>query len=102
MNGRAPNKEEEVWLNRTKQIGCSPCIIAGRTKPFEVDGAYTANHHIDGQRKPGAHLLSFGCCAADHQHGAYSIHGNKKAFIDIYGTEVEVLEFTKKLVEELF
>ena len=98
MNGRTPTAKEKKWLNITKQIGCIVCILKGTIRPFQVDGAYTANHHINGCRKPDAHLNSIPLCDGHHQVGEYARHRNKKRFEAEYGTEAELLEATEKLV----
>jgi len=92
MNGRKPDAEEVKWLRITK--------LKGYIRAFEVDGAYTANHHINGCRKPKAHLDSIPLCDGHHQHDKNARHVNKTRFEAEFGTEEELLEATKRLVNE--
>ena len=94
MKGRTPNKEEKTWLAKIITLGCIVCH-----KELYV---YTeaSPHHIDGKTKAGAHLRSIPLCGRHHQipgEGYVSRHGDGRArFETEYGTEQELLDYTKK------
>jgi len=100
MNGRTPTAEEKVWLQASKELGCMACIVSRLAAPWETPTEYTANHHIDGTRIPGAHLLSFGLCAQHHQHGPDARHVNKKVFESKFGTELYLLACARAYVKQ--
>ena len=102
MNGRTPTKDEALYMDRCKQIGCVCCIIKGRTAPFEVPMEYVGTHHLDGQRKKDAHFKSIGICDEDHQNGPYAVHINKKVFEDEYLPSYDLLKVQYKLIKKAF
>lgn len=97
MNGRKPDKAEQVWLDGIRQIGCICCIADGYIQPYEVSQEHTAIHHIDGQRKAGAHFKTLPLCPNHHQHGPVSVHGTKRQFKEEYGTEQFLLDWVGEL-----
>lgn len=96
MNGRTPTKEESEWMECVIDLGCIVCLNMGIYTPAEI-------HHLDGSRKPGAHLKTIGLCYYHHRSGndceAYtSRHPYKKRFIERYGTEQYLLAKTQELI----
>jgi len=99
MNGRTPTKQEREWMQKVRQIGCIACIKSGAVQPFTTPEEYTAIHHIDGQRRPGAHLLTIPLCAAHHQTGPDALHKNKSRFSGKFGTEIKLIAEVKRILE---
>ena len=99
MNGRKPTKEEDKWMSAVVDLGCIVCRNAlGLFSPCEI-------HHLEGSKKPGAHLKTIGLCFPHHRGGYDSIecisrHTNKYRFQLKYGSEKSLLEQTQKLIGE--
>ena len=104
MLGRTPTAEEKRWMADVVAYGCIVCeIFYGEHTPAEV-------HHIDGSRKPGAHLNTIGLCVRHHRLSDtireadrrwVSRHGDgRKAFVRAYMSEQELLTETRKRIEE--
>lgn len=97
MKGRNPNKQEQEWMDAICQLGCIVCRIhLGVNSP-------ASPHHLEGKTKEGAHLKTIPLCGRHHQiPGDYwkTRHHNKTQFESAYGTEQELLEQTKRLVEK--
>lgn len=97
MNGRKPTKAEQEWLSAITQLGCIVCRRELQVfTPAEP-------HHIDGSRKPGAHLKTIPLCFPHHRAGlndatCVSRHPYKAAFRERYGSEQELLEATRGLL----
>lgn len=97
MKGRTPTKKEKQWLNKIGELGCIVCRIHhGVFSP-------ASPHHIEGRVKPGAHFKTIPLCFNHHQaddsYPEYeSVHGNKYLFEERYGTQWELLEKTKEIV----
>ena len=100
MQGRTPTAEEKRWLNITKELGCIVCITQRLAAPWETPPEYTANHHIDGAQKPGAHLLSIPLCPHHHQTGPNARHRNKTRFDENFGGEDYLLLMTKDYIKQ--
>lgn len=100
MNGRTPTAEEKAWLNEIRQLGCIACIMARQVEPWTTPEAYTATHHIDGARKPGAHFFTLPLCDPHHQTGPDARHVNKRRFEAKFGTELYLLGCTRAYVEQ--
>ena len=100
LKGRTPNKDEKLWMDRIVNLGCIVCLHTfGVGSPAEV-------HHIDGKTKPGCHFLTIPLCFSHHREGVdtamfTSRHPYKARFYERYGTELELLDLTKKYLEEL-
>lgn len=94
---RAPTKAERAWMDAISALGCIACLIDGRER---VPGAV---HHIlrGGHRIGHLHTICL-CDPGHHQNGQpmglISRHPWKAQFEARYGTEVELLELTKKIV----
>jgi len=96
MQGRTPTAEEKRWLNAISELGC---IVCWNEKGIRSPAS---PHHIDGKTKPGAHLLTIPLCGPHHQvkgSGWETRHHNKTRFEAAYGTEAELLDQVKKMVD---
>lgn len=94
-----PTAEEKAWMSAASQF-CIVCHLHhGVTTLAEV-------HHLkQGDRRMG-HLHSIGLCARHHRGGAdegpfISRHPWLKRFEAAYGTEAELLEQQKAIVEQM-
>ena len=92
MKSRTPTKDEKTHMQNVRELGCIACIVADYAEPYSTPAEYVAVHHIDGKTKAGAHMLTIGLCPEHHQHGSHRIHGQRKLFIEKFGTEEELLE----------
>ena len=89
-------KQQQIYLQKLVDLGCIACYKAGmETKP-EI-------HHIRdyGYRN---HWNCIPLCPAHHRPtaaviGVPNIHGDKLEFERKYGTEKELLELCRKLIE---
>lgn len=95
-----PNTEESEWMAKVAEFGCIVCHLFHRAKtPCAV------HHIVEGGRRVG-HLWTFGLCDPGHHQnapvdsGKISRHPDKARFEAAYGTEYELLEKTKELLEE--
>ncbi|MND38628.1 hypothetical protein D3C76_47660 [compost metagenome] len=86
-------KDEKAHLSRVVAIGCIACLISGMPgTPAEV-------HHPRagvGKGKKASHFDAIPLCPAHHRGTMHpqepSIHLAKRAFIERFGTEAELLE----------
>jgi hypothetical protein len=85
-------------MDAAREIGCIACVVSGVITPYSVPPEYTAIHHIDGKTKPNAHLETIPLCPSHHQTGEIRIHGRRKAFEDWFGTEYDLLERTREII----
>lgn len=91
---------EDEWMGRITQLGCIVCALRGHL------GTPAAIHHIlhAGRRISHLHTIPL-CDPGHHQNGdgviKVSRHPTKARFEDEYGTEAELLEATKALVEKM-
>ena len=94
MKSHTPTKEEKEWMDLITQIGCIVCLVHWDVQtPAEV-------HHIDGKTKTGSHLKTIPLCYAHHRSGEdgfawVSRHPHKAKFEERYGTDEELLEYTR-------
>ena len=90
-------EERELW-HRMAGIGCVACAMDGNVNPF------VSIHHIDGRTKPDCHKKVLPLCAGHHQDGTgndksmIAVHPYKAQFEARYGTQYELLEWTKKMM----
>lgn len=99
MKGRTPTAEERRWMDRVAQIGCIACLQLGVHTP------HVSIHHIDGRTKDGSHLKTIPLCYAHHQGGDargnfVSVHPWKRRFEETFGTQMELLEMCRRMVED--
>jgi len=89
-------KAEKKWWGRVAELGCIACLKDG------IHNEYVSIHHTDGRTKPGAHMRVLALCGPHHQTGGESapaIHPYKARFEAKYGTQTELLSWTKELLE---
>lgn len=86
-----PTKAESRRMDIIKRdIGCIACMQGNL---FSQANA----HHILSGGKRISHAVTIPLCNFHHT-GAISIHGSRREFISDYGTEMELLEKTNRLV----
>lgn len=94
-------KAEKAWLTKICTMGCIVCRMEGLgTTPAEP-------HHLllkSGRRM--GHMFTIPLCPAHHRghrndEGCVSRHHYRVQFEARYGTEAELLERTRELVEAL-
>ena len=99
MKGRTPTRKEKAFHSQMASLGCIACSLDGNRNPV------VSIHHIDGRRKPGAHMKVLPLCAGHHQDGTgipglTAIHPWKRRFEDQYGSQCELLDICKQRIEE--
>jgi hypothetical protein len=113
LKGRTPTALETRIQNRVGGLGCICCLIAGYyTTADQADESvkYVSLHHIDGRTKPFAHAKVLPLCGKHHNVAReqgdpellFPIHGASKAWINAFGTEMEVLEKVYQMIGEEF
>lgn len=91
LKGRTPTAAEQRFMDLAGAVPCMACAKDGR------ENRQISLHHVDGRTKPGAHFLVLPLCGPHHQQDdsdpleRVSLHGAKKVFGQIYGTERELL-----------
>ena len=95
MGKKKPNKLERERLATIGNMPCYACFIDGRETNAEV-------HHIRSQTglscRP-SHFATIPLCGFHHRYGKVSVHLGKKAFVERYGTEQEILEKVNREIE---
>jgi hypothetical protein len=94
-------KDEKRHLDRVSRLGCIVCRNLG----FDVEGQEVALHHPRagmGTSQRSSHYDVLPICPPHHQTGGYGIayHAGPKIWQEKYGTETELLEQVKQLLEE--
>ena len=95
MAKKRPNKVERERLRTIGEMPCYACFQDGFETQSEV-------HHI--RKNTGLsirpdHKLTNPLCPKHHRFGKISIHLGKKAFVDRYGKEQEILEKVNREIE---
>ena len=93
---KKPNKLERERLATIGNMPCYACFIDGRETNAEV-------HHIRSQTGLGlrpSHFATIPLCPSHHRTGKVSVHLGKKAFIERYGTEQEILKWVNREIEK--
>ena len=95
MAKKRPNKVERERLRTIGEMPCYACFQDGRETNAEV-------HHI--RSKTGlscrpSHFATIPLCSTHHRTGKLSVHLGKKAFVERYGTEQEILEKVNREIE---
>ena len=83
MAKKRPNKAEREYMTKVAAYGCIACEKDGLVRPAEI-------HHIRNHTGMGlrpSHFDIIPLCASHHRTGKISVHLNKNAFIERYGTE---------------
>jgi|TARA_A100001388_G_scaffold275412_1_gene260903 hypothetical protein len=92
---KKPNKLERQRLKTIGEMPCYACFQDGRETNAEV-------HHIRTQTGLGlrpSHFATIPLCGFHHRYGKVSVHLGKKAFVERYGTEQEILEKVNREIE---
>ena len=112
LKGRNPIVIEKTLANKIGDIGCICCI---NKKWYTSDMAeqestkFVSLHHVEGRTKEWAHAKVLPLCAYHHDTPAPSnapveltpIHrGNKKEWVELNGSEEELLKQVYELIEE--
>ena len=112
LKGRNPTALEKILANKIGDIGCICCL---NKKWYTSDMAeqestkFVSLHHIEGRTKEWAHAKVLPLCAYHHDTPAPShapeeltpIHrGNKKEWIELNGTEDELLKQVYEMIDE--
>ena len=95
MAKKRPNKVERERLKTIGEMPCYACFQDGRETNAEV-------HHIRTQTGLGlrpSHFATIPLCGFHHRYGKVSVHLGKKAFVERYGTEQEILEKVNREIE---
>lgn len=98
-HGRTATAAEKRWMARVADYGCIVCRNQGRGYvPCAV------HHILSGGRRKG-HMHTIGLCDPGHHQGApkgsgeLSRHPDKARFEAAYGTEEELLDQTRKILD---
>ena len=89
-------KAEKERLEIIGNMPCYACYQDGKEVQAEV-------HHIRKHTGMGlrpSHFDTIPLCASHHRYGKVSVHLGKKAFIDRYGTEQDILEKVNREIEK--
>jgi len=112
LKGRNPTALEKILANKIGDIGCICCL---NKKWYTSDMAeqestkFVSLHHVDGRTKEWSHAKVLPLCAHHHDTPAPShapeeltpIHrGNKKEWIELNGTEDELLKQVYEMIDE--
>jgi hypothetical protein len=97
-----PTAAQERWHKKAREHGCMACraILADQgLDPDDVPGCNL--HHVlrHGHRN---HERFFGLCPEHHQTGESSLHGNKSAFVERFGSEKELMELCFTQIGKIF
>ena len=94
-------KAESAWMDDVSRLGCIVCRNTGRGEtPAMV-------HHIQdgstGIAQRASNYETIPLCFYHHQDGPFgeAVHNGTKTFEKNYGTQRELLEQTRREVEEL-
>lgn len=92
-------KAEKKWLDAICQLGCVVCHLVYRVKSPAVP-----HHLLSGGRRKG-HLFTIPLCDPGHhqypKEGMIARHPTKARFEAEYGTEEELLEKTKQMLNAM-
>ena len=95
MAKKRPTVAEKKWMQQVADYGCIACEKDGLNVPAEI-------HHIRKHTGMGLRPSNFDVlplCASHHRTGKISVHLGKKAFVERYGTEQEILEKVNREIE---
>lgn len=91
------NKSEKEHLSKVASIGCIVCMNQGN------EGTPAEIHHIrhgNGMSQRASNYESIPLCHIHHRTGGYgvAIHAGQKEFEKLYGSESELLEQVRSLI----
>ena len=89
-NTHKPNTAESKHLRSVKELDCIAC---GKHAPSDA-------HHITDCGRRISHYHTLPLCKGCHQTGNISVHGSKRTFEAKWGTQLQLLEKTKRLLNE--
>ena len=92
-------KSDNEWLGLITELGCIACLVQGTPgTPAEI-------HHIRAGKGKGQRASNYeviGLCPAHHRGTMHpqvpSIHMAKRAFIEQFGTEQDLLQQVRRLI----
>jgi hypothetical protein len=90
-------KLEKERLEIIGNMPCYACFCDGKETNAEV-------HHIRNKTGLGlrpSHFDTIPLCYIHHRTGKISVHLGKKAFVEKYGTEQEILKIVNQQVEKI-
>lgn len=94
MKGRNPTRAERQFHDRlVSVVGCIACRKHGNFND------YCSIHHIHGRTRKSAHQTVLPLCGHHHQLAPDSVHGNKSAFENTFGTEEALLAECMEILE---
>jgi len=95
-------KVEEVWMSRIVEFGCIVCHVH-----FDAPSTPAMVHHIlsKSQKRMG-HLFTLPLCDGHHHvpqknSGKIRRHPTKKAFVEAYGEELDLLDVLQREISRL-
>ena len=95
MAKKRPNKIERERLQAVADLPCYACFQDGLEVASEV-------HHIRSHTGLGlksSSFLTIPLCPRHHRYGKVSVNVGKKAFVERYGTEQEIVEKVNREIE---
>ena len=97
MAKKRPNKAEREYMSKVANHGCIACEIDGKVSvPCEI-------HHIRNHTGMGlrpSHFDIIPLCPAHHSTSKISVHLNKNAFVERYGTEQYLQKKIKQRIDD--
>ena len=95
MAKKRPNKQQREIMDKMSRYGCAACHQDNIYSKAEI-------HHIRNHTGLGLrdHDKIVPLCASHHRTGKISVHLNKNAFIERYGTEQYLQKKIKQRIEE--
>lgn len=93
-----PTKDEKRWMDAITRLGCCVCLGEG------LGPSKAVVHHITSGGRRRGHLHTIPLCPSHHNSGLnnsfiVSVHPWKSRFQARYGSEEELLERTRRMVE---
>jgi hypothetical protein len=92
---KSKTKAEKAHMNKVAELGCIACRILG------YEDTPPTLHHIRanaGAGQKASHFDVIPLCPEHHQNGKNAIHQSKVNFERDFGTELELLEMVKGLL----
>ena len=96
MAKKRPTVAERKWMQQVADYGCIACEKDGLNVPAEI-------HHIRKHTGMGlrpSHFDIIPLCSVHHRTGKISVHLDKKAFIEKYGSEDSLKQRVRERIEK--
>ena len=90
-------KQDKERFDKLRQIGCIACAKKGL---YQIPVIHHIRKNTGLSIRP-PHTDTIPLCPEHHNMGNESVHLNKKVFIDLFGTEHELLEETNQKIKQL-